>query len=82
MPIAINPAPPLTDFEDHYDPRKVLKHPEFRLLNSNDPALNDKKANLACAYNPAHEVNMIQKPVPKLRDGEVLVHVRATGICG
>ncbi len=81
MPIAI---PPLANspYEAHYDPHHVLKHPEFRVLTLTDPEMNDKSANISCAYNPAHEVHMINKPVPKAGPGEAIVHVRATGICG
>jgi L-iditol 2-dehydrogenase len=76
------PVVPLSAFETQYDPTKVLKHPEFRVLAPNDPAVGNKKANIACAYNPAHEVHLIHKPVPVAGRGEVVVHVRATGICG
>jgi hypothetical protein len=83
MPVAIPVSPkPLTKYEDHYDPSKVLNHPEFRILKPGDFELKDSKANIACAYNPAHEVHMIHKPKPKPGPGEVLVHIRATGICG
>lgn len=69
-------------YESQYDPAKVLEHPEFRVLDDGAPELTDKSANIACAYNPAHEIHMIHKPTPKPRAGEVIVHVRATGICG
>jgi hypothetical protein len=77
------PQPPLlSQYESAYDPSLLLNHPEFKKLDANAPELNDPKANLACCYNPAHEVNMVNKPVPKARKGECIVHVRATGICG
>lgn len=69
-------------YEQRYDPARVLKHPAFRVLAEDDPLLKDKNANIACAYNPAHEVHMIAKPDVVPRDGEVVVHVKATGICG
>ena len=70
------PQPPLlSQYEAAYDPSLILSHPEFKKLA-------DDKANLACCYNPAHEVNMVIKPVPKARKGECVVHVKATGICG
>ena len=71
-----------THFEAAYDPARVLKSKEFRVLNADDAALADKEANIACAYNPAHEVHIINKPVPTPREGEVIVHVKSTGICG
>lgn len=77
------PAPILSEYERHYDPKVVLTHPEFAVLPSSDKStLEDGKINLACAYNEKHEVTMIKKPVPKAGPGECVVHVRATGICG
>jgi L-iditol 2-dehydrogenase len=77
------PQPPLlSQYELAYDPSLTLQHPEFKKLADDAPELQDPKANLACCYNPAHEVNMVNKPVPKARPGEVIVHVKATGICG
>lgn len=73
---------PLTQYEAQYDPAKVIAHPEFRILADGDAAIKDKQANLACAYNPAHEVHMIVKPTPTPGPGEAIVHVKATGICG
>ncbi|KAJ3506537.1 hypothetical protein NLJ89_g6814 [Agrocybe chaxingu] len=63
-----------------YSPRNVLGHPEFRVLN-----LDEKPApgtNIAAFYNPANEIHLVQKPRPKPGPGQVLLHVRATGICG
>jgi len=71
-----------TFYETAYDPARVLTSPDFRVLTADDPALKDKKANIACAYNPAHEVHLIHKPAVTARAGEAVVHVRATGICG
>ena len=97
MPIATNPngdkptataveavenPPLLSQYELAYDPSLTLNHPEFKKLADDAPELQDPNANLACCYNPAHEVNMVNKPVPKARIGECIVHVRATGICG
>lgn len=63
-----------------YSPRKVLEHPEFRILaNGEKPP---KTANIAAFYNPAHEIHLVEKPVLKPGPGQVLLHVRATGICG
>lgn len=81
--MTVNPSSSApTHYESAYDPARVLKSKEFRVLAADDAALSDKKANIACAYNPAHEVHMINKPVPTPREGEVIVHVKATGICG
>ncbi|KAK4687898.1 L-arabinitol 4-dehydrogenase, partial [Tremellales sp. Uapishka_1] len=83
-PAMIQPVP-VSTYEAKYNPKKVLDHPDFRVLNGfthNDPAWIDPQANLACAYNAKHEIHMIHKPKPAPGIGEVLVHVRATGICG
>lgn len=69
-----------THYEAYYDPEKVYKSPEFHVLKEGEQP--DKKANIACAYNPKHEVHLIQKPTPKPGPGECIVHVKATGICG
>ncbi|KAG7093693.1 hypothetical protein E1B28_007349 [Marasmius oreades] len=72
LPVVGNPAT--------YDPRIVLDHPEFRILSSGEtPA---KTVNIAAFYNPAHEIHLVEKPRPKPGPGQVLVHVKATGICG
>ncbi|ESK96500.1 l-arabinitol 4-dehydrogenase [Moniliophthora roreri MCA 2997] len=63
-----------------YDPRKVLDDPEFRILVQGEKPSSD--ANIAAFYNPAHEIHLVQKPRPKPGPGQVMVHVRATGICG
>ena len=74
---------PTTAFEDLYIPKGMLKHPDFRILEDHDRSnLDDPSSNVACAYTPAHELHMIHKPIPTPGPGEVLVHVRATGICG
>eukprot|EP01117_Protostelium_nocturnum_P006119 TRINITY_DN2205_c0_g1_i1.p1 TRINITY_DN2205_c0_g1~~TRINITY_DN2205_c0_g1_i1.p1 ORF type:complete len:387 (-),score=124.73 TRINITY_DN2205_c0_g1_i1:96-1256(-) len=63
-----------------YDPNFVLKHPEFKILNAGEvPAPG---SNIACAYNHKNEIHLINKPIPKAGEGQVVVHVRATGICG
>ncbi|KAF8906294.1 L-arabinitol 4-dehydrogenase [Gymnopilus junonius] len=63
-----------------YSPKKVLDHPEFRVLKPGEKPASD--ANIAAFYNPAHEIHLVQKPRPKPGPGQVLLHVRATGICG
>jgi L-iditol 2-dehydrogenase len=63
-----------------YSPRKVLDHPKFRVLKADEkPSTN---ANVAAFYNPQHEIHLVEKPLLKPGPGQVLVHVRATGICG
>ncbi|KAK0491437.1 L-arabinitol 4-dehydrogenase [Armillaria novae-zelandiae] len=63
-----------------YDPRQVLDHPEFKILGPNDKPT--KGANIAVFYNHHHELHMVEKPRPKPGPGQVLLHVRASGICG
>ncbi|KAF9240680.1 chaperonin 10-like protein [Melanogaster broomeanus] len=67
-------------FADVYSPRKVLNDPSFRILGPNEKPSPD--ANIAAFYNPNHEIHLVEKPRPKPGPGQVLVHVRATGICG
>ena len=63
-----------------FDPRKVLDDPEFKILKEGEKP--DPGANLAVCYNAHKQVRLVQKPRPKPGYGQVLVHVRATGICG
>ncbi|KAJ9092708.1 hypothetical protein QFC19_008633 [Naganishia cerealis] len=69
-----------------YDPRKILDHPEFKVLTSAEVegyvSAGDKEVNLACCYNEKKEVHLVRKPTLGPGRGEVLLHVRATGICG
>ncbi|KII87357.1 hypothetical protein PLICRDRAFT_42985 [Plicaturopsis crispa FD-325 SS-3] len=65
---------------DVYDPKKILQHPEFRVLAAGEKP--PSTANIAAFYNPQHEIHLVEKPRPKPGPGQVLVHVRATGICG
>lgn len=67
-------------FADIYNPYKVLDDPSFRILDPNETPSPD--ANIAAFYNPAHEIHLVEKPRPKPGPGQVLLHVRATGICG
>lgn len=69
-------------YEAKYDPALVLQHPDFQVLENDDPLLKDGTSNIACAYNEKHEVRMMRKPMPEARTGEVVIRVRATGICG
>ena len=63
-----------------YDPKKVLDDPEFRILGEGDQTASD--ANIAAFYNGKKEIHLVHKPRPKPGPGQVLVHVKATGICG
>ncbi|GEM12438.1 hypothetical protein Rt10032_c21g6455 [Rhodotorula toruloides] len=60
----------------------VLRHPEFKILEDGTVPQRNTSKNLAAAYAPQAKLHLIEKPVPKPREGEVVVHVRATGICG
>lgn len=63
-----------------YNPRQVLDHTEFKILAPSEKPSSD--TNIAAFYNPQHEIHLVQKPLPKPGPGQVLLHVRATGICG
>ncbi|KAF5361882.1 hypothetical protein D9756_002358 [Leucocoprinus leucothites] len=65
---------------DIYNPRKILDHPEFRVLQEGEKP--KPEANIAAFYNPQHQIHLVEKPRPKPGPGQVLLHVRATGICG
>jgi L-iditol 2-dehydrogenase len=69
-----------------YDPSKILNHPEFKVLTQSEideyVKKGDKETNLACCYNAKKEVHLVRKPTLRPGKGEVLIHVRATGICG
>lgn len=67
-------------YAETYSPRKVLDDPSFRVLASGEAPASD--ANIAAFYNPNHEIHLVEKPRPTPGPGQVLVHVRATGICG
>lgn len=80
-PIALD-QPVLSQYEEDYHPQKILSDPKFKVLPPDAPELNDANANLGCFYNEKHEINMTNKPIPKARKGECVVHVKASGICG
>ncbi|KAF9530426.1 chaperonin 10-like protein [Crepidotus variabilis] len=63
-----------------YNPRKVLDHPDFRNLKDGEKPSPD--ANIAAFYNQHKEIHLVQKPKPQPGPGQVLVHIKATGICG
>lgn len=64
-----------TYWEQRYDPAN-----ERVVLLDTVPA--DKKTNISCSYNGTGEMHMLSRPLPEPREGEVLLHVKATGICG
>lgn len=68
--------PDLTHWEKRYDPAQQA----VRLATPAE--LADPAANIACAYNATGEMHMLAKDVPAPQAGEVLLRVRATGICG
>lgn len=59
---------------------RSLEHPDFRILQQGEKPRPE--ANIAAFYNPQHEIHLVEKPKPKPGPGQVLLHVRATGICG
>ncbi|KIY74255.1 GroES-like protein [Cylindrobasidium torrendii FP15055 ss-10] len=63
-----------------YDPVKILQHQDFKILAPGETTTAED--NLAAFYNPQHEIHLVKKPKPSPGPGQVLVHVRATGICG
>jgi len=67
---------------DLYDPKSVLKSAQFKVFGRNEFPQKDIKQNLAAFTNPKHDLHLVQKPVPTPGPGQVVVHVRATGICG
>lgn len=84
---AIEPLPASTSmavprYIAAYDPRAVLDSPDFRILPKGEVPRRDPSKNLAVAYAPEAQLHLVEKSVPKPREGEVVLHVRATGICG
>ncbi|KAI9619449.1 hypothetical protein H4Q26_014211 [Puccinia striiformis f. sp. tritici PST-130] len=67
-----------------YDPRNVLDSAEFEILTDAKKvkAYSDENKNIACCYNDKQQILMVNKPIPKAHPGQVLLHIRATGICG
>jgi len=64
-----------------YDPNLVLQSPSFRILGEGERP-KDKGVNIACFTNPNHDLHIVEKPIPKPGKGQVLLHIRASGICG
>jgi L-iditol 2-dehydrogenase len=42
----------------------------------------ENKKNLAVFTNPSHDLRVIETEIPHPKDDQVVVHVKATGICG
>lgn len=77
------PTPPSTmssSYQHLYDPTLVTESRDFRVIDADESIPKD--VNFGCAYNPAHEIHLVQLPKPEPRENEVLVHIRSTGICG
>ncbi|GAA5883047.1 hypothetical protein JCM8547_006893 [Rhodosporidiobolus lusitaniae] len=70
------------DYSAAFDPNLVLQSPDFKILEKGVVPQRDTSKNLAAAYAPGANLHLIEKPVPKAREGEVVLHVRASGICG
>ncbi|PLW20468.1 hypothetical protein PCASD_16680 [Puccinia coronata f. sp. avenae] len=67
-----------------YDPKLVLDSKEFEIIEDQAKVkeYSDSNQNIACCYNDKQQILMVKKPMPKLHPGQVLLHIRATGICG
>lgn len=59
-----------------YHPDLILKDPAFKVFN--EAVAYDKEQNLSIAYNAKKEIHLVQRPRPVPREGEVVVHIRAT----
>lgn len=68
--------PRRTHWEERYDPA----HTPVHIASAKE--LADADVNIGCSYNDTGEMHMIVKAAPQPKEGEVLVHVKATGICG
>jgi L-iditol 2-dehydrogenase len=60
-----------------YNPRRILDH---RILSTDEKP--SSSANIAAFYNAKHELHLVEKSKFKPGPGQVLVHVKATSICG
>jgi L-iditol 2-dehydrogenase len=51
-------------------------------LSSQSPNRPLPKSNIAVYTNPAHDLKVVNTDIPEPKEGEVIVHVKVTGICG
>jgi L-iditol 2-dehydrogenase len=49
---------------------------------SSDSTSDTNKPNIAVYTNPAHDLKLVKTEIPEPKEGEVIVHIKATGICG
>jgi len=54
----------------------------FCSINRNTMTAFESKKNLAVYTNPSHDLRVVETEIPEPKDDEVIVHVKATGICG
>lgn len=62
-----------------YHPDLILKDPAFKVF-SEATVPYDKEQNLSIAYNAHKQIQLVQRPRPVPREGEVVVHIRATSV--
>ncbi|WOO82692.1 L-arabinitol 4-dehydrogenase [Vanrija pseudolonga] len=74
------PDLPVAPYEEAYD--SLNNGFVARVLDADDPALLDPKANIGCAYRPGGGADMVELPRPVAAAGEVIIHVQQSGICG
>jgi L-iditol 2-dehydrogenase len=74
--------PTTTQEDSPYSPTAILKHPSFRIFADDEEVPRHEAANYACFYNHKKEIHLVEKPKPSAGPGQVVVRVRATGICG
>ncbi|PLW13205.1 hypothetical protein PCANC_15212 [Puccinia coronata f. sp. avenae] len=67
-----------------FDPKIILESSEFKVLTDPEEIAqcSESDQNIACCYNDKKQIHMVKKPMPKAHPGQVLLHIRATGICG
>jgi len=67
-----------------FNPKLVLDSSEFKVLVDPEEIAecSESDKNIACCYNDKNQIHMVKKPMPKVYPGQVLLHIRATGICG
>ncbi|PLW36419.1 hypothetical protein PCANC_15209 [Puccinia coronata f. sp. avenae] len=67
-----------------FDPKIILDSSDFKVLTDPEEIAecSESNQNIACCYNDKKQIHMVKKPMPKAHPGQVLLHIRATGICG